>query len=420
MGKTFLSLFCEFSRDELCQLYIYPTLPDVDVCHSYYRITDRNVFESYWHFGKVNGREVTIKDIDTTKHEFYENEKEESFIRIKKTALKTLFRDLMWKLSKWYTNELKDWIEEERPTCVFLAPGEAKFIYDVAIKIAEQYNLPIIAYICDEFYYVNKTEGMIDGLRIRLLQKKIRELMSKTQCIVAISNEINRQYAAEFSVPAETVMTGASVTIQPKVRVNEVFNGITYLGNLAYDRISSLIDIGKALDEINEKNKTEVKLYLYTRSLSDTLKKRLSEVKSIEYCGYVTGQEFTEKLLNADALLHIESFSEVYVDKVKNSISTKIADSLASGNPLVAYAPAEIASMRYLISSEAALTITQKDELKSKLESFVFSVSLRQKIATKGLETAQKNHVTIDNSLKLYHIFETVVSSAENRDGGGR
>lgn len=32
MGKTFASLFSEFSRDELYQLYICGSLPNIDMC----------------------------------------------------------------------------------------------------------------------------------------------------------------------------------------------------------------------------------------------------------------------------------------------------------------------------------------------------------------------------------------------------
>lgn len=406
MGKTFLSLFSEFDRDELCQLYIYPTLPDVDVCHSYYRITDRNVFESYWHLGKVNGREITIRDIDTTKHDFYENEKEENFISVKKTALKTVFRDLMWKLSRWYTRQLKDWIERERPTCIFLAPGEAKFIYDIALRISEDFKLPIITYICDEFYFIDKTNGLIDKWRLRLLQRKIRQLMKKSSCIVAISDEINKQYSKEFNVNAETIMTGASIPVSNEYEARTEFKGITYLGNLAYDRISSLIEIGRALDDVNSSKGTDVKVFLYTRTLSEEQKEKIIGTKSIEYCGYVTGEEFSKTLKSADALLHIESFKDIYIDKVKNSISTKIADSLASGNPLVAYAPSQIASMRYLMANEAALTITSSSELKEKLSDFVMNQSVRLYIAQNGTSAAKLHHVARDNSIRLKTICE--------------
>lgn len=404
MGKTFLSLFSEFKKDELCQFYIYPSLPDVDACNSYYRITDRNIFDSYTHFGKVNGRELSSKDIDTSKHNFYENEKEESFINVKKTAVKTLFRDLMWKFSRWFTQSLKHWIEEERPTCIFFAPGEAKFIYDVVLKISKEFNLPIITYICDEFYFIDKVEGVIDKYRLHLLQKKIRQLMSKTCCIIAISDEINKQYFNEFNVHTETIMTGASIPIDCERETSAVFKGITYLGNLAYDRVSSLIEIGKALDEINNSGGTNLKVFLYTRSLSEEIKNRISGIKSIEYCGYVTGDDFVRTLTRADALLHIESFKDIYVEKVKNSISTKIADSLASGNPLVAYAPEQIASMRYLAAENAALTITSPDELVEKLSDFAMNQKVRARIAENGIKAARRHHIALANSVRLRNI----------------
>lgn len=404
MGKTFLSLFSEFLHEELCQLYVYPTLPDIDICNSYYKITDRNIFKSYFRFGKVNSREITSEQIDTTKHDFCENKKEENFLNTKKTPLKTLCRDAMWKFSRWNNRFLNQWLMREKPTCIFLAPGEAKFIYDVALTISKAYSLPIITYICDEFYFIDGVKECLDRPRLTLLKKKIRQLMNKTSCIVSISDEIMNLYSEEFNVPSVTIMTGASIPVAENPNVGNSLRGITYLGNIAYDRTSSILDIGRALDEINLRNGSNVKLFLYTRSMSETIQNELKKVKSIEYCGYVTGAEFNRILQSADALLHIESFGETFTEKVKNSISTKIADSLASGNPLVAYAPKGIASMNYLISTKAALTITDKDQLIEKLEKFVLESELRVKIARSGLIAAKKNHIAKSNSVKLHEI----------------
>lgn len=408
MGKTFLSLFSQFSKEELCQLYIYPSLPDVDICSSYFRITDRNVLTSYWHLGKVDSKEISSSQVDKTKHDFYENEKEESFIRVKKTPLKTLCRDLMWKYAHWYNAALKKWLTKEAPTCIFLAPGEAKFIYDMATRISNDYHLPIITYVCDEFYFVNKVEGAIDRYRLHLLQKKMRSLMKKTSCIVAISDEIKQQYSSKFGVPTETIMTGANIPLAEKEKAAATFSGITYLGNLAYDRLSSLLEIGTVLDEINAEKNRNIKLYLYTRSLNDDSQRRIEKIKSIEYKGYVSGEAFTQVFLNADALLHIESFQDLYVERVKNSISTKIADSLASGIPMIAYAPEHIASMRYLASEGSAMIITCKESLKEKIEAFIDNESLRAEISKKGLASAKENHVATSNSERLKTICENV------------
>ena len=100
MGKTFLSLFSKFDKEELCQLYIYPTIPDVDVCNSYYRITDKDVLKSYLHFGKVSSREIKSDEIDITVHEKFENKKDEKLYNREKNYFTMIGRDLMWKFSK--------------------------------------------------------------------------------------------------------------------------------------------------------------------------------------------------------------------------------------------------------------------------------------------------------------------------------
>ena len=343
MGKTFLSLFSEFTKDELCQLYIYPSLPDVNVCNSYYRITDRNIFESYLHFGKVNGRELTIEDIDTSKHNFYENEKEESFINVKKTALKTLLRDIMWRFSHWNNKQLRSWIQREKPTCIFFAGGESKFIYNIAMRISLQYSLPIATYICDEFYFLENPASFTAKIEFLLLKKKIEKMMGVSKLLVTISEELNNAYSSYFQKRAITIYTGSSRSIQSEtLPVGTEVKGFYYFGNLAFGRFDSLEKIGRCLELINEEQNQEYRLYIYTRTLSASEKERIQNSKAIVYCGYVTGKEYEEAYADADILVHVESFREKDIQRVKNSISTKIADALSSNKPVLAYGPESI------------------------------------------------------------------------------
>lgn len=62
MGKTFLALFSAFSEEDLCQFYIYPTLPNIKVCRSYYRITDHEALRSIIFRGN-SGRCISNKEI---------------------------------------------------------------------------------------------------------------------------------------------------------------------------------------------------------------------------------------------------------------------------------------------------------------------------------------------------------------------
>lgn len=410
MGKTFLSLFSEFDKNELCQLYIYPTIPDIDVCQSYYRITDKDILKSYVHFGKVKAREIKNTEIDINRHEKFENKSDEKIYNKKKNYTTILARDIMWKLSRYYNDSLKLWIEKEKPTCIFLAPGEAKFIYDIALKISKKNSIPIVTYICDEFYFVEQPKEMIGRIQLFLLQKKIEKVMRNTKQLVTICDELNQQYTKKFDVPALTIMTGTNFPIADKVKSIDKINSITYLGNLAYKRNESILEIGEALDKLKQDYNIDCTLKLYTGTLDEQTKEAIKKIKSIEYCGYVTGKDFLKVFKEAQILLHVESFDKKCVDRVKNSISTKIADSLGSGIPLLAYGPKAVASISYLYLNDCACVILEKSDLVAQIKKLILNDSFREVYAINGLECSKQNHNSIINSKRLYQLIEKIIN----------
>ena len=408
MGKTFLSLFSEFKKDELCQFYIYPSLPDVDACNSYYRITDRNIFDSYTHFGKVNGRELSSKDIDTSKHNFYENEKEESFINVKKTAIKTLLRDIMWRFSHWNNEQLRSWIQREKPTCIFFAGGESKFIYNIAMQIALQYSLPIATYICDEFYFLEEPVGFTSKIHFCFLKKKIEKLIGISKLLVTISEELNNAYSSHFQKRAVTMYTGSGRYAQPaSSSIGTEVKGFYYFGNLAFGRFDSLEQIGRCLELINEERNQEYRLYIYTRILSDSEKEIIQNSKAIVYCGYVTGKDYEKAYADADILVHVESFREKNIQKVKNSISTKIADALSSGKPMLAYGPDSISSIKYLAKEHAACVVSDERSLLNSIKAML-NKEYRERLVSQALQAAMKNHNSSNNSRLLYKELQRI------------
>lgn len=408
MGKTLLSLFSAFDKSELCQLYIYPTIPDVDVCNSYYRVTDRDVFNSYFHFGKVNSRIISKEEINQNEHSLYESTSDADFYKKKKkNSLTLLCRDLMWRLSGWYNSSLDEWLEREAPTCIFLAPGESKFIYDMALLIAEKRNIGIFTYVCDEYYFVSKPDKLIDRIQLSLLKKKMMKTLKKSKGIIAICDELADEYNKEFGAETHTVFTGSNYPIKDKSVIHHKIDGITYMGNISCNRYISIADIGRALDEINTEQGTDHKLYLYTSPLSETYKSAFEGISSIAYSGYVTGIDFEEAFDSADALLHVEAFDDGSIERVRHSMSTKIADALGSGKLLFAYGPHEIASIKHLSRNNCALVVTDKTKLKEGLCK-LFSMEFPDKIVAAALATARKYHSGEKNSRVLYEILNEV------------
>ncbi len=406
MGKTMLTLLSAFRKEELCQLYVYPTIPDVDKCNSYYRITDKDVLKSYYKF-KVVGKEILKEEILSAKSQLFEKVGDEKLYRnVKnKKASRKILRDLMWKCACWYNKALKQWVEREKPTHIFVAPGDAKFLYDIVSKISKKFNLPIVTYVCDEYYFVKKKQGL-DALHQKKLDKKIETLMAKTSHIIAICEKIKDCYSEKFSVSATTIMTGTNYPVASEPKSVQKIEKITYLGNIRLNRYLSIAQVGRALDEINVEYGTEYALDIYTGEKDETILSAFDNIKSINLCGYVSGEEFDEVFKNSHALMHVEAFDEDSIDRVKHSISTKIADSLASGICLFAYGPNEVASIQYLQDNNCAIVCTAQDKLKENLLCLFNSNYDRQKIVQNALNVAKQNHDVQNVGSLVKTIFE--------------
>ena len=409
MGKTMLSLFDQFDSSELCQLYIYPSVPDTKKCNSYFRVTDKDVLSAYYKF-HVSGREI-IPDINF--HSQFTNEQDEKLYSNKKNqyAQRKIARDLMWKFSRWYNKKLANWLNREHPDCIFLAPGEAKFIYNIALKISKKLNIPIVVYICDEYYFVKKSNNAITRIQQNLLHRKMEKLFSNTSHIITICDELSDIYSKKFNVPSTKIMTGTNYPIADTYVFHSDPCSITYMGNVSCNRHKSLIEIGQALDGLNSEYSTNYSLNIYTSTKDPDIISSFEKVKSISLCGYLSGEEFNQKFHSSDFLLHTEGFDEASIDRVKHSVSTKIADSLGSGIPLIAYGPSCVSSMQHLIRNDCAILITNKDDLYKSLFEVFKNYDLRKTTVDKALQTTRKNHLSEINSNRLYNVIKNLLTS---------
>ena len=403
MGKTFLSLFSEFKKEQLCQLYIHPTIPDLDICSSYFQITDKQIISAGW-FGKA-GDEISADSIAKLIEQQKNGQVTMSASWQGISPHKCLIRDLVWKMSKWYSKKLRQWLDRESPSVIFVAPGYAKFLYDIALKISKDRNIPIVTYICDDYYFVTPSASLLGKIYLARLQKKMDQLMDKTSKLVAISEEIANAYNNRFGVPVQVIMTGAEKSLFTEYNEKNGIKNICYFGNLNLGRNKTLSEIGKVIDEINDLHAKNIVLNIYTSERDESLLLPFRDIRCLTMGGFVSGQSFKKAFLSSDMLVHVESFLPENIDIVKHSISTKVADSLASGIPVLAYAPENISSMQHLIRNQCALVATSVDELKRVLENAILNGEELLCITNNAKNTAEKYHDRQKNSAKLLSII---------------
>lgn len=88
-------------------------------------------------------------------------------------------------------------------------------------------------------------------------------------------------------------------------------------------------------------------------------------------------QEIMER---SDILVHVESFSPESISKLQYAFSTKLAQYLCAGRPILCYAPEGSTSAEYLKQENGAVVAANLTELESGLERLIMEPEVRYSI----------------------------------------
>lgn len=388
MGKTLSSYFKGFSVEDLAQFYIHSQIPTSNICHQYYRITDKDAIKSV--FGIKAGKEFTQDDID----EGRENARTDSGVTAalyqkarKRTPAIYLARNLWWQLSHWNSEHLRRWLNDFDPECVFFASGDYAFMYEIARKIAVSRNIPLYVSCMDDYYIHNKnSENLLGRVQHRLFMKSVRKTMDYASALFCICEKMSEDYEAMFQKHCITIHTPSTIChpIQTEKKME-----ISYLGNLGLDREKQLISIGRALKRLGlQPDHIDV----YSAESRKEVLDGMVEENGIQFHGAVGAGDVLRIMGESMAVIHTESFDKNIRETVRYSVSTKIADSLASGTCIFAYGPEEIASISYLKKEKAAICCTKPEELCQKLQDLILDTDLRNMTVQNALRLTKMNH----------------------------
>lgn len=400
MGKTLSSLFSDFEEQELMQLYLYPTLPNTDKCTNLFRITDREVLSSLVHRNAGCGRVVKPDEISAQNTLYESSSNVEVYQKERKLDLVARrARDLMWAMGSWKSQALKTWLLEGKPDVIFYALGDATFSQNIAMWAADFLHIPLVTYVCDEFYYYNRNlRNPFERVLCAPLTHNIKKTIKHSVHLVTICEELGEAYKRTFGVPYTTIMTGSSFSAGSLHMENNT-KQLSYIGNLSLNRWKSMQEIATAIAQINKEQHEEYKL-VYYGSKNDHLD------GYAEYGGRLDPAQIQQVMSKSRLLIHTESFEEKFRDRLRYSVSTKVADSLASGNCLLAYGSEELASFHYLKENNCAFVCGSKDKLHDVIVNAVASEADRNKISANAVQIAEQNHDSTLNSKKMKEVFE--------------
>jgi glycosyltransferase involved in cell wall biosynthesis len=416
MGKTLSAFFTGWEPTKLAQLYFHSEVPNSTICKSYYRVTDFDVLKSIFIHQKVGdilgnndiseNRANTRIDKGLRSHVYQLGRERKPYMYCG--------RNLLWKLGRWYTPQLEKWINQFDPQIIFFAAGSYIFSFKIALSLAELRNIPIVISFVDDYYLIRR--GSISPLywiNRLFLNRIFVEAVSKSAAYITISDQMKREYYKAFKKEGHVMMTASNLL---NIKNNRVLSSIkiSYIGNLSLDRWKALVQIGRVLKNIVYKG-LPLHIDVYSSEKRDKVLKHLTEANGIHFKGFLNSDQVIERMQESTLLLHVEDMdNKMNIERVRYSISTKIADSLASGTCLFAYGPAGVASIDYLKQNNAACVVTEKEKLEESLRELINNSDLRQSYINNALRLANERHNPEKNKRRFMEIIFNAVNDYSN------
>lgn len=388
MGKTLQSCFQDFSPGEVAQFYIRREVPRRGtVCQNHYRFTDVDALRSLFSrrpLGKIlgDGESLPIGQGSALVEAAYQYGR-------KRTAGIYLLRCALWRCSRWRTGQLWQWAEAFDPDVLFFASGDYGFLYDIAVQLAEHLRKPLVVSCVDDFYLYDRWEDSLTGrIARRSFLNTVQKTMAKAAGIITICPAMQREYEYLFGKKCHVLYTAAEYG---RALETETTGEVVYLGNVSLKRSEQLAAMGRTIQALALPNGPRC-IHVYSGEKDPVTLKSLTPENGICFHGPVSPEE-AENILHASmAVIHTESFDRALRDRLRFSVSTKIPDILMNGPCLIAYGPADIASMDYLIEAGAAYAITDPKQLESGLREILSDEILRDRIRQRARTLAHRNH----------------------------
>ena len=221
---------------------------------------------------------------------------------------------------------------------------------------------------------------------------------------VYVNDKIRDKYNSEFGLKGETIYFNSTVERRQFAPVNQDNPVICYFGNIRLGRNNSLIDIANALNKINN----GYKLSVYASESDPMYYKPLVDHPNIDYKGSIPYSEVKQRIAECDIFVVVEGFEEEDLAFTRCSLSTKAADSLASGCAILAYGPKEAGVIDYLESTGVAFVCNDTDGLEETISSILLNSTLQREKYEYAIAAYKQNH-TLESSSKR---FEKIVNSA--------
>ncbi len=393
-GITMKNLLCAWSAAEKAEFYCDVEPPDFSSAENYFRVTDMQMLAAFagkraQHSFRADTQKAVAAPLRTSGAAGKAPARIPLWLKRRKYQfwLKWL-RELLWQISPWGHRVLRRWIDDIAPSTVVYMVGESIFMDRLVLETLRRTATKLVLYNGEAYRLIDTQERKgLERAYYRRAECLYRRLHQAASLVIFNSVPLMNGYAERYALPARQIIAyNSAVCACPEYRPHRSLV-ISYFGNLGVGRADSLLQAADALSAVTP----QLQLDIYGRA-EEADKIRFAQHPNIRFHGFVPSESLRGIADRSDILLHVESFQAEIASRLRYAFSTKLAQYLCAGRPVLCYAPADSASAEYLKRENGALVAVNRSELQNGLSQLIRDPALRTRYADRAKQLGLKNH----------------------------
>lgn len=409
---TQTDLFKHYDADRVAQIYTKSDLPNTPVCNSFFRISENEIIKSVLKRKPVGCRvqnggqadDKTLKAINAEKALYTKAHK-------KKSWFMTILREIVWSFGVWKTKALDEFIKEENPDVYFVPIYPVAYMGKIQLHILKKFPKPYVCYLADDNYsYKTCGKNPLAYIHRFMLRRVVKKLAVNCTKMFTITKTEAIETDKLFDTKSIVLTKGIDYNNLSFVD-KEISQPIkmVYTGNLLIGRASSLVEISKAMGEINKKDKI-IEFEIYSPTVLDEKTMDLLNSNGCSFKGSVPKSQVDEIQKSADIVVFAESLEKEHRLDARLSFSTKLTDYFKNGKCIFAIGDKTIAPIEYLLDNDCAIIANEYDEIAPQLKMIIDNPQIIRDYSKKAYDCGEKNH----NEKDIKRVFlDTFVKAVE-------
>jgi glycosyltransferase involved in cell wall biosynthesis len=290
------------------------------------------------------------------------------------------------------------WIQDFAPDMIYTHAGSLELIR-LAMEIRKQSNTKIAVHINDDYLSTIGRDSLLAFYWKNIVDREFKKLISyeDTLCLSIcqkMSEEYYRRYGRHFAPFHNPVEVKAWLEYaKTDWNVNKQVFVVLYAGRIGTGTSNSILDIAESINRLCQKGFSII-FEIQSRFGDHSVAKKLERFQCVRFCEYVKYESLPEKFSQADLLVLPMDFDAKNFRYIKYSMPTKTSEYMASGTPILVYAPAASALAHYACKGEWAYVVKKRSvkQLEKGLVNLYENEPERRKLGTKAKQLAMKSH----------------------------